>query len=60
MNRENLRTIVIFTSLFDPIVKKENMKELNELIYYLYEYQINIIVFGYQVGTQHKRIWAEE
>ena len=36
------------------------MKELNELIFYLYEYQINIIIFGYQIGTQHKRIWAEE
>ena len=39
---------------------KENERKLNEYIYYLYEYQINIIVFGYQLGTQHIKIWASE
>ena len=55
-----MRTIVIFTSIFDPIMTKENERKLNEYIYYLYEYQINIIVFGYQLGTQHIKIWASE
>jgi len=52
---ENIRTIVIFTSKFDQIVGVVDERELENTIFHLHELKINLIIFGYQVGTHHRQ-----
>lgn len=37
----------------------EDIKEIEQTIYFLHEFQINIIVFGFQLGDQHSLILAD-